>query len=250
VSTCAASFEKMPLAMCDRAKLTQILVNLIANAEESLAQTAATERHLTLHTKTNGNGNVEIHVSTMAVASRRKFAIGFSPRFYDKKSRPWASACTRVRLPLKRWEGRSAPTTTPQILAQPLSWSFRWRVASHPFLSRHDTDTDTIYRILIVDDNPAIHDDFRKILSSRSAATKQLGAAAAKLFGRPSRQTDALRFEIDCVSRGQEGLDKVRAAACEGRPYSMAYVDVAYAKRLGRHRNDLPHLQEHPICWS
>ena len=28
----------------------------------SLAQTAATERHLTLHTKTNGNGNVEIHV--------------------------------------------------------------------------------------------------------------------------------------------------------------------------------------------
>jgi C4-dicarboxylate-specific signal transduction histidine kinase len=55
-------FEKMPLAICDRAKLMQILVNLIANAEESLAHNAATERHLTLHTKTNGNGNVEIHV--------------------------------------------------------------------------------------------------------------------------------------------------------------------------------------------
>jgi amino acid transporter/signal transduction histidine kinase len=55
-------FEKMPFAMCYRAKLTQILVNLIANAEESLAQSAATERHLTLHTKANGNGNVEIHV--------------------------------------------------------------------------------------------------------------------------------------------------------------------------------------------
>jgi C4-dicarboxylate-specific signal transduction histidine kinase len=55
-------FEKMPLAICDRLKLTQILVNLIANAEESLAQTLATERHLTLRTKTNGNANVEIHV--------------------------------------------------------------------------------------------------------------------------------------------------------------------------------------------
>ena len=55
-------FDKMPLAICDRAKLTQILVNLIANAEESLAQTAATERHLTLHTKTNGKRNIEIHV--------------------------------------------------------------------------------------------------------------------------------------------------------------------------------------------
>jgi two-component system sensor kinase FixL len=49
-------FEKMPPAICDRAKLTQTLVNLIANAEESLAQAAATERHLTLHTKTNGEG--------------------------------------------------------------------------------------------------------------------------------------------------------------------------------------------------
>ena len=89
-----------------------------------------------------------------------------------------------------------------------------------------NTDADPIHRILIVDDNPAIHDDFRKILSSRSAATQQLAAAAARLFDRPSRRTDALRFEIDCASRGQDGLDKVRAATREGRPYSMAYVDV------------------------
>jgi PAS domain S-box-containing protein len=89
-----------------------------------------------------------------------------------------------------------------------------------------NTDADPMHRILVVDDNPAIHDDFRKILSPRSAATEQLGAAAAKLFDRPARRTDALRFEIDCASRGQEGLDKVRAAAREGRPYSMAYVDV------------------------
>jgi len=135
--------------------------------------------------------------STMAVASRRKFAIGFSPTVLRQKKPAMASACTRVRLPLKRWRDAPRPLRRPQILAQPLSWSFRWRVASHPFLRGMNTDTDTIYRILIVDDNPAIHDDFRKILSSRSAATKQLGAAAAKLFGRPSRQTDALRFEID-----------------------------------------------------
>jgi PAS domain S-box-containing protein len=89
-----------------------------------------------------------------------------------------------------------------------------------------NTDADLIHRILVVDDNPAIHDDFRKILSPGSAATQQLGAAAAKLFARPSRRTDAWRFETDCASRGQEGLDKVRAAAREGRPYSMAYVDV------------------------
>jgi PAS domain S-box-containing protein len=89
-----------------------------------------------------------------------------------------------------------------------------------------NTNVDPIHRILVVDDNPAIHDDFRKILIPRSAANKDLGAAAARLFGRPSRRTEALRFEIDCASRGQEGLDKVRAAAREERLYSMAYVDV------------------------
>jgi two-component system sensor histidine kinase/response regulator len=88
------------------------------------------------------------------------------------------------------------------------------------------TDATPIHRILVIDDNPAIHDDFRKILSPRSAAAGRLGAAAAALFGRPAPRPDAPRFEIDCASRGQEGLDKVRAAACEGRPYSMAYVDV------------------------
>jgi CheY-like chemotaxis protein len=88
------------------------------------------------------------------------------------------------------------------------------------------TDATPIHRILVIDDNPAIHDDFRKILSPRSASSGRLGAAAAALFGRPAPRRDAPRFEIDCASRGQEGLDKVRAAACEGRPYSMAYVDV------------------------
>jgi two-component system, sensor histidine kinase and response regulator len=81
-------------------------------------------------------------------------------------------------------------------------------------------------RILVIDDNPAIHHDFKKILSPEPAAVGKLGAAAAALFGRPAPRADVPRFEIDCASRGQEGLEKVRAALCEGRPYAMAYVDA------------------------
>ena len=55
-------FEEMPRVSCDRAKLTQILLNLIANAEESLAETAATGRQLTLRTLTNRERGIEIHV--------------------------------------------------------------------------------------------------------------------------------------------------------------------------------------------
>jgi hypothetical protein len=38
-------------------------------------------------------------------------------------------------------------------------------------------------RILIVDDNRAIHDDFRKILSLGSGIDDKLGTAAAEVFG-------------------------------------------------------------------
>ncbi len=82
------------------------------------------------------------------------------------------------------------------------------------------------HRILVIDDNPAIHDDFRKILQPESPVSGQLGAAAAALFGRDATRAFAPRFEINCASSGQEGLAKVRAAAEEGLPYAMAYVDV------------------------
>ena len=131
-------YEKTPLAMCDRAKLTQILVNLIANAEESLAQTAATERHLTLHTKTNENGNVEIHVidDGCGIAPEvrdRLFTHGFTTKKTGHGFGLHASA-----LAAQEMGGRFAPTTTTRILARPSSWSFRCRVARHLFLSRHE----------------------------------------------------------------------------------------------------------------
>ena len=89
-----------------------------------------------------------------------------------------------------------------------------------------NSDNSPIHRILVIDDNPAIHDDFRKILTSESDAAGELSATAAALFGRPTPHRTSPRFEIDCTPRGQDGLEKVRAAAQEGRPYAMAYVDV------------------------
>ena len=87
-----------------------------------------------------------------------------------------------------------------------------------PFLNRP--------RILVIDDNPAIHDDFRKILAGSSASDGELSATAASLFDRAAPRANVTHFEIDSASRGQEGLEKVRMALLEGSPYAMAYVDV------------------------
>jgi PAS domain S-box-containing protein len=80
-------------------------------------------------------------------------------------------------------------------------------------------------RILIVDDNQAIHDDFRKILAPVEAG-KALEATEAALFGSSEEDGVDTGFELDFAFQGQEALTKVCAAWNEGRPYMMAFVDV------------------------
>src|SRR5438046_1354489 len=83
------------------------------------------------------------------------------------------------------------------------------------------------HRILIIDDNPSIHEDFRKILGPADAKlAEERDATEASLFGDHAGASSAQNFRIDSAFQGQEGLEKVRAACAEGAPYAMAFVDV------------------------
>ncbi len=48
----------------------------------------------------------------------------------------------------------------------------------------HTTTTAAHRRILVIDDNRSIHDDFRKILAPVNTANDALEAAEAALFGK------------------------------------------------------------------
>ncbi len=78
-----------------------------------------------------------------------------------------------------------------------------------------------------MDDNPAIHEDFRKILAPLvTPLLEDMEADEAALFGDapvPSRQVS---FEIDSAMQGKQGLEMVQAALAAGRPYATAFVDV------------------------
>jgi signal transduction histidine kinase/PleD family two-component response regulator len=80
-------------------------------------------------------------------------------------------------------------------------------------------------RVLIVDDNLAIHEDFRKILLP-SPPEGALAATEAALFGQDPVRSNVPGFELDFATQGQEGLDKVVRAQRENRPYGLAFVDV------------------------
>ena len=80
-------------------------------------------------------------------------------------------------------------------------------------------------RILVVDDNPSIHEDFRKIFGGLTPDTSQLDQAAAELFGTaPVRQKST--YLLDFASQGQEALEMVRSAIADQQPYSMAFLDI------------------------
>ena len=88
------------------------------------------------------------------------------------------------------------------------------------------SDTLKNNRILIVDDNPSIHDDIRKILCGHGERNEALGSTKALLFGDDLPQANHTRFEIDSAHQGKEGLEMVQKAIQAGRPYAMAFVDV------------------------
>ncbi|MBL9210697.1 MAG: hybrid sensor histidine kinase/response regulator [Opitutaceae bacterium] len=81
-------------------------------------------------------------------------------------------------------------------------------------------------RILIVDDNPGIHGDFRKILGFRRADEAGLEAAASALLGENTAGAERGGFTVDSAFQGEEGLAAVERAQREGRPYALAFVDM------------------------
>ena len=81
-------------------------------------------------------------------------------------------------------------------------------------------------RILVVDDNPAIHEDFRKILLGSQARNSALEDLESIIFDAPQSATPSADFELESALQGREALDKVTQSLEEGRPYAMAFVDV------------------------
>jgi CheY-like chemotaxis protein len=81
-------------------------------------------------------------------------------------------------------------------------------------------------RILVIDDTLAIHEDFRKILLLAPQQSSEMTELEAAFLRAPARARPRTGFAIDSAFEGQEGLDRVRRALTEGRPYVLAFVDV------------------------
>ena len=73
------------------------------------------------------------------------------------------------------------------------------------------------HRVLVIDDNPRIHNDWKQLLEEDDTNIA---------IEEPLDSVKNRGFEIDSAFQGQEGLDKVKRALQEDRPYDMAIVDI------------------------
>ena len=89
---------------------------------------------------------------------------------------------------------------------------------------KNDKTTDN-RRILVIDDNVSIHEDFRKILvpSNDSGALDQ---ARVALFGETPSLPPQEHYELEFANQGREGVGLVQSAQRGGHHFAMAFVDM------------------------
>jgi diguanylate cyclase (GGDEF)-like protein/PAS domain S-box-containing protein len=84
---------------------------------------------------------------------------------------------------------------------------------------------NSVYKILIIDDNPAIFADICKILL-KQAEENGLEALEEKLFGEKKDHVIYPKYEIHSASQGQQGVKLIKEASQKGDPYTLAFVDI------------------------
>ena len=119
-------------------------------------------------------------------------------------------------------------------------------------------------RVLIVDDNEAIHDDFVKILAAPDAKRSELDALLSDVFedegtvgkdAEPTAEEDALLYDISHAYQGKESYDMALEANRVGMPFALVYMDVRMPpgwdgiKTIRTIWKDMPHT-EIVICTA
>ncbi|MBU2512567.1 response regulator [bacterium] len=97
-------------------------------------------------------------------------------------------------------------------------------------MEKQSMDHSSNHRILIIDDNKNIHEDFRKILLP-GVDTSSIDKISRELFGEDedlkySKRIVDVEYQIDSAYQGEEGVNMIKKAVEENRPYTLAFVDM------------------------
>jgi diguanylate cyclase len=81
-------------------------------------------------------------------------------------------------------------------------------------------------RVLVIDDNPAIHQDFAKILAIEPSVDSGMTQAERILFGEEVASFVQPIFELQFAQQGKQGVTLVEQARANERPFALAFIDM------------------------
>lgn len=82
-------------------------------------------------------------------------------------------------------------------------------------------------RILVIDDNPDIHVDFRKILRPMSTSHQSIDALFLGEAAKPEPSTVQIpEFDVEAADQGLTGVEMLQAALEAGARFDLAFVDM------------------------
>ena len=85
------------------------------------------------------------------------------------------------------------------------------------------------FRIIIIDDNPNIHQDVIKVLTIPHKTSKEFNELDAAIFGKDQQDDNyeyLPKFLFDTATQGIEGVEKIKRGTESGKPYALAFVDI------------------------
>ncbi len=83
----------------------------------------------------------------------------------------------------------------------------------------------TNHRVLVVDDNPAIHEDISKVLAGSTRDGGELDDLRAELFGVEAPRPVS-SFQITSAYQGREALALVEKSVSENARFAVAFIDM------------------------
>ncbi len=81
-------------------------------------------------------------------------------------------------------------------------------------------------RVLVIDDDPAVHEEIQRILGPEHGAEKALLDAERAPRGLSGTGSARQCFEVDTAMQGKAGVQLVQRALEAGHPYALAFVEM------------------------
>jgi CheY-like chemotaxis protein len=99
--------------------------------------------------------------------------------------------------------------------------------------------TQTLPRLLVVDDDLGVIAAYRDILEgSRGAQARVTDAAAEELFGVPSRESNP-GWRVHFADQGETAIAAMREAAANSDPFSAVFLDIRMPPGIDGHETAL-----------